>query len=150
MKLAMVAESIIVEDSGASLHKCIVDLGRDKKALQLAVDHDPEDYEMVVASFRNLSSEHDQLKICCESLLAELAQARFDAEKRVSDLEAKVKFAEACGIEIAAEGEKNLGILEVCLFNSWRDCARCMLIRFRVSEACAQRCRWRSLWWRII
>jgi hypothetical protein len=35
-----------------------------------------------------------------------LAQARSDAEKCVSNLVAKVKFAEACGVEIAAKGEK--------------------------------------------
>jgi hypothetical protein len=76
----------------------------DKKVLQLAVDHSAEDYEMVVAGSRKLYSERDQcdqLKICCESL-----QARSDAEKCVSNLVAKVKFAEACGVEIAAKGEK--------------------------------------------
>jgi hypothetical protein len=64
---------------------------------------------MVVAGSKKLSSERDQLKIRCESLQAELAQAHSDAEKRVSDLEAKVKFAEAHGIEIAVESEKKLG-----------------------------------------
>jgi hypothetical protein len=47
---------------------------------------------------------------CCESLQAKFVQARSDVEKRVSDLEVKVKFAEARGVEI-------WGILEVCLFN---------------------------------
>jgi hypothetical protein len=73
------------------------------------VDHGAEDYEMVVAGSREVSSECDQLKIHCESLQAELVQARSDAEKRVSDLEVKVKFAEARGVEIASESEKNLG-----------------------------------------
>jgi hypothetical protein len=109
MKLTKVAESIIAEDTGASLHKRIAELERDKKVLQLAVDHGAEDYEMVVVGSRKLSSECNQLKIRCESLQAELAQARSDAKNRVSDLDAKVKFAEACGVEIAAEGEKNLG-----------------------------------------
>jgi hypothetical protein len=35
--------------------------------------------------------------------------SRSDTEKCVYDLEVKVKFAEACGIEISAEGEKFLG-----------------------------------------
>jgi hypothetical protein len=44
------------------------------------VDHGAEDYEMVVAGSRELSSERDQLKICCESLQAELTQARSDTK----------------------------------------------------------------------
>jgi hypothetical protein len=39
MKLTKDAESIIAEDSGALLHKCIAELQRDKKALKLAMDH---------------------------------------------------------------------------------------------------------------
>jgi hypothetical protein len=109
MKLAKIVESIITKDSGASLHKRTMELERDKEVLQLAVDHSAEDYVMVAAGNRKLSSECDQLKTHCESLQAELAQARSDAKKCVSDLEAKVRFAEALGIEIAAEGEKILG-----------------------------------------
>jgi DNA-binding MarR family transcriptional regulator len=109
MKLTKVVESIIVEDSGASLRKRIVELERDKKVLQLAVDHSAEDYEMVVGGSRKLSSKCDQLKIRCKSLQAELAQAHSDVEKHVSDLEAKVKFAKDRGVEIATESEKNLG-----------------------------------------
>jgi hypothetical protein len=36
---------------------------------------------------------------CCESLQAKLVQARSDVEKRVSDLEVKVKFAEAVALK---------------------------------------------------
>jgi LPS O-antigen subunit length determinant protein (WzzB/FepE family) len=109
MKLNKVAESIIAEGSGASFCKRIAELERDKKALQLVVDHSVEDYKMVVAGSRTISSGRDRLKIRCESLQAELVQARSDAKKRVSNLEAKVKFAEAHGVELATEGEKNLG-----------------------------------------
>jgi hypothetical protein len=35
--------------------------------------------------------------------------SRSDTEKCVYDLEVKVKFAEACGVEISAEGEKFFG-----------------------------------------
>jgi hypothetical protein len=57
---------------------------------------------------KKLSSEHDQLKICCDNLQAELVQARSDAEKRIFGLEAKVASAEARSIEISAKGEKCL------------------------------------------
>jgi hypothetical protein len=85
-----------------------VDIERDKEALQLAMDHTAEVYEMAVVGNRKLSSERDQLKICCESLEAELAQARSDVENHVSGLESKVRFAKDRGIEIAAQGEKDL------------------------------------------
>jgi hypothetical protein len=72
------------------------------------LDHSTEDYELVVASSKKLSSERDQLKIHCDNLQDELAQACSDTEKRISDLEAKVASVEACNIEIAADGEKSL------------------------------------------
>jgi hypothetical protein len=108
MKLTKIAEGIITEDSGASLCERIADIERDKEVLQLAVDHTAEVYEMAVVGNRKLSSERDQLKICCESLEAELAQARSDVENHVSGLESKVRFAKDRGIEIAAQGEKDL------------------------------------------
>jgi hypothetical protein len=117
MKLTKVAEGIIAEDSVALLHKHVVELERDKEVLQLAVDHSAEDYEMAVVGNRKLSSERNQLKIRCESLEAELAQARSDAEKRVSDLELRVRFAKAHGVEIAAGARKICWLLKVCLLN---------------------------------
>jgi hypothetical protein len=63
---------------------------------------------MVVAGSRKLASEREQLKLQCESLQAEMAQNRSDAEKHIADLEARVKSANACSVEIAAESEKNL------------------------------------------
>jgi hypothetical protein len=56
MKLTKVAESIIAEDSGPSLHKHIAELERDKKVLQLVVDHSAKDYKMVVVGSRKLST----------------------------------------------------------------------------------------------
>jgi hypothetical protein len=108
MKLAKVAENILAEDSGASLCEHIVELEKEWGALRLALDHSAEDYELVVAGSRKLSFECDQLKICFDNLQAELAQARSDTEKCISNLETKVASAEACSIEIAANGEKSL------------------------------------------
>jgi hypothetical protein len=37
-----------------------------------------------------------------------MAQIRSDANKRIADIEAKVKFSETGSVEIVAEGNKNL------------------------------------------
>jgi hypothetical protein len=67
-----------------------------------------DDYNIVVAGCRRLASERDQLKLWCESLQAEMAQNCSYAEKHIANLEASVKSADACSVEIAAESEKNL------------------------------------------
>jgi hypothetical protein len=54
MKLTKVIETIIAEDSGDSLWKCIAELERDKDALQRVVDLNAEDYDLVVAGIKNL------------------------------------------------------------------------------------------------
>jgi hypothetical protein len=54
MKLTKVIETIIAEDSGDSLWKCIAELERDKDALQRVVDLNAEDYDLVVAGNKNL------------------------------------------------------------------------------------------------
>jgi chromosome segregation ATPase len=108
MKLTKVVENIITEDSGAPLRERIADLEKRREALQLALEHSHEDYELAVADCKKLSSECDQLKIRCDSLQSELAQGRSDAEKRISDLEAKVASAEARSTEIAIESKKSL------------------------------------------
>jgi hypothetical protein len=108
MKLTKVAIGVVDENIGASLRKRMAELKRDKEVLRLAVDHSAEHYEMAIVGNRKLSSEHDQLKIRCESLEDELAQAHSDPKNHVSDLESRVRFAKARGVEIAAEGEKKL------------------------------------------
>jgi chromosome segregation ATPase len=108
MKLAKVTENILAKDSGAPLRERIAELEKERGVLRLALDHSAEDYELFVAGSRKLSSERDQLKIRCDNLQAELAQAHSDAEKRISDLEAKVASIEVRNIEIATEGEKSL------------------------------------------
>jgi SMC interacting uncharacterized protein involved in chromosome segregation len=107
MKLTEVAKTIIAEDRGDLLQKCITELERDKDALR-DVDHNSEDYDLMAVGNRKLASERDQLNLHCKSLQAEVAQVRFDAGKHIADLEAKVKSAKTRNIEIAADGDKNL------------------------------------------
>jgi hypothetical protein len=76
--------------------------------LRLALDHSAEDYDIVVAGSIKLCSKRDQLKIRSDNLQAELAQARYDAEKQISDLEVKVVSAEGRSVEIVPKGEKSL------------------------------------------
>jgi hypothetical protein len=76
--------------------------------LRLALDHSAEDYDIVVAGSIKLCSKRDQLKIRSDNLQAELAQARYNAEKQISDLEVKVVSAEGRSVEIVAKGEKSL------------------------------------------
>jgi hypothetical protein len=57
VKLARVAENILAEDSSAPLHEPIAELEKERGALQLALDHSTEDYEIAVAGSRKLSSE---------------------------------------------------------------------------------------------
>jgi FtsZ-binding cell division protein ZapB len=68
MKLTRAVEAIIAEDSGMLLPKHIVELEKDKDALQRTVDHGIKDYDMLVTSNKNLSSEHDELKSHCKGL----------------------------------------------------------------------------------
>jgi hypothetical protein len=72
------------------------------------MDHNAEDYDLVVAGNRKLASKSGQLKLHCESMQVEVAQVCFDADECIADLEVKVKSAETHSVEIAAEGDKNL------------------------------------------
>jgi hypothetical protein len=85
-----------------------MELERDKDVLQCAMDLNMADYDLVVAGNKKLASERVQLNLHCGSLQAEMAQICFDADKHIFDLEAKVKFAVTCSVEIAAEGNKKL------------------------------------------
>jgi hypothetical protein len=136
MKLAKVVENILAEDSGAPLHERIAKLEKEWGVLWLALDHSTEDYELVVAGSRKLCSEHDQLKIHCDNMQAELVQAHSNAEKHISDLEAKVASTEAHNIKIAAEGKKSLRDF------SSSECTICMLREFKASEVCVWQCQW--------
>jgi hypothetical protein len=108
VKLTKVAETIIAKDSSDSFWKRITELGRDEDVLQCAVDLNDEDFDLVVAGNKKLASERDQLNLRCENLHAAVVQIHSDANKRIADLELKVKSAETHSVEIAAEGDKNL------------------------------------------
>jgi hypothetical protein len=86
MKLTSAAETIIAEDSGASLHNHVTELEKDKNVLQRVVDLVIEDYNLVVTGNKKLASEHDKLKHRCEGLKAELSEARSDAIKELAIL----------------------------------------------------------------
>jgi hypothetical protein len=49
VKLTKVVETIIADDSGDLLQKCIADFEGEKDALQRTVDLNAEDYDLVVA-----------------------------------------------------------------------------------------------------
>jgi hypothetical protein len=68
MKLTRAAATIIGEDSGASLHSRITELGKDKDTVQLAINHGIEHYDLLLAGNKKLSSERDKLKHHCEDL----------------------------------------------------------------------------------
>jgi chromosome segregation ATPase len=108
MKLTKIAEIFIGEDSGAPFRERIAELEKDQKVLQSALSNLDEDYKLVAPGNRKLSLERDELKVCCDSLQAELSSAHSDAEKRISSLEAKVVSAEARSAEIAIESKKSL------------------------------------------
>jgi hypothetical protein len=108
MKLTRAAGTIIAVDSGAPLHRRVMELEKDKDALQHAIDHGIKDYDLPLTDNKNLASEHDELKYRCEGLQAELAEARSDAEKRVVILEVKVRSVKAHIIDVASAGEKRL------------------------------------------
>jgi hypothetical protein len=108
MKLTRVDGTIIAEDSGASLRRCVVELEKDKDTLQRTVDHGIKDYNLLVMGNKSLASERDELKSRCKGLQAELAKTRSNAEKRVAALEVKVRSAEAHSIDVASTGEKHL------------------------------------------
>jgi SMC interacting uncharacterized protein involved in chromosome segregation len=112
MKLTSAAETIIAEDSGASLHNRVTELEKDKNALQRVVDLVIEDYNLVVTGNKKLASECDKLKHRCEGLKAELSEARSDAHKRIDNLEPRVRSVKACSVDVATDSKKRLGDFE--------------------------------------
>jgi SMC interacting uncharacterized protein involved in chromosome segregation len=112
VKLTSFAEDITAEDSGESFRDCIAELEKDKDMLQHVLNLRVEDYNLVVAGNEKLASECDKLRQRCEGLVAELSKTRSNAWRRIEDLEARVKSAEARSVDIAAEGEKCLRDIE--------------------------------------
>jgi hypothetical protein len=59
------------------------------------VDRSIEDYNLLVMGNKSLLSERNELKCHCEDLQVALVETCSNTKKRVADLEAKVKSAEA-------------------------------------------------------
>jgi hypothetical protein len=108
VKLTKDAETIITEDSGASLRQRIAELEAQKNTLQHVVDNGIEDYDMMLEGNKSLLAECDDFRFCCEDLQVELVEVHSDAKKQIADLEAKVESAEAHSVDIAATDERRL------------------------------------------
>jgi hypothetical protein len=76
------------------------------------MDNGVEDYHLPMEGNKSLLVVCNDFRYHCEGLKVELAEVRSDAEKRIADLEVKVKFAEAHIIDVAAADEKRLRDLE--------------------------------------
>jgi hypothetical protein len=80
--------------------------------LQRVVDNGVEDYNLLMEGNKSLLVERNDFHYSCEDLKAELVEVRFDAEKRTTNLEVRVKTAEAHSVDVAAAGEKRLSDFE--------------------------------------
>jgi hypothetical protein len=116
--LTKAAETIIAEDSGASLHQCIVELEAKKNTLQRDVDNGIEGYDLLLEGNKSLLAERDDFCYCCEDLQVELAVVRSDAKKKIADLEVKVESVEARSVDVVAAGERCLKDFEDELIHS--------------------------------
>jgi hypothetical protein len=120
--LTKVAETIIVEDSGASLCQRIAELEAENSrlkdatvesvetigTLQRTVDNGVNDYNLLLEGNKSLLVERNDFRYRCEDLKAKLAEAHSDAQKKVADLEARVRVVEAHSVDVAATDEKRL------------------------------------------
>jgi hypothetical protein len=120
--LTKAAKAIIAEDSGASLHQCVVELEAENSqlkataaesagmisTLQCAVDIGVKDYALLMEGYKSLLAQRDDFHHHCEGLEVEVAEVGFDAKKKVADLEGRVKCAKAHSVDIAATGQERL------------------------------------------
>jgi hypothetical protein len=67
-----------------------------------------EGYSLLLEGNKSLLAERIDFRCRCEDLWVELVEVRCDAKKRIADLEAKVKFAEANSIDVPVADEKHL------------------------------------------
>jgi hypothetical protein len=72
------------------------------------VDNGVDDYSLLMMGNKSLLAERDDFKYHCEDLKAELMEVHSEAKKRLADLEVRVKSTEACCVDIATAGEKQL------------------------------------------
>jgi hypothetical protein len=150
MKLTKAAETIIAEDNGALIQKCIAELEKDKQMLQRVMDHSAEDYDLPMAGNRKLVSQRDHIKHRCESPQAKLVQVRSNTERQVADLKRGLGLPKPAALTLPPRVRKNCEISRVGLFKSWKGCASCMLTTFRPLGACVHRCRLGNLQLKII
>jgi hypothetical protein len=106
--LTKAVETIITQDSGASLCQHITELEAEKNMLQCTVENGIEDYDLLLEGNKSLLAERDDFRYHCEDLQAELAEVCSRAKKQIADLEVKVESAEGHSAEVAAAGEKRL------------------------------------------
>jgi hypothetical protein len=66
--LTKAAETIITEDSGASLYQHIAELEAEKKTLHHALDNGIEDHDLLLEGNKNLLVAHGDFRYCCENL----------------------------------------------------------------------------------
>jgi hypothetical protein len=63
--LTKAAETIIAEDSGASLRQHIAELEAEKNLLQRAVENGIEDYDLLLEGNKSLLAERDDFRYHC-------------------------------------------------------------------------------------
>jgi predicted RNase H-like nuclease (RuvC/YqgF family) len=139
MRLAKVADGTIKEDSSAPLQKHITELQMSEKGLQRVVEQWTEDYDLVVSGNKKLASKCDQLKTRCEGLQNELALARSESEKRISELENRLASVKPTTRRSLKRARRNYTIFRVLLFNNLSKFMIFMLRESRESGACVWR-----------
>jgi hypothetical protein len=97
------ADTIITENSGASVRQRIAELEAEKKMPQRALDNGIEDY-----GNKSLLAECDDFCHHCEDLQAKLVKVHSGTKKQIADLEVKIESAKAHNADVDAAGEKRL------------------------------------------
>jgi hypothetical protein len=105
--LTKAAETIITEDSGASLYQRIAELKAEKNTLHHALDNGIEDHDLLLEGNKSLLVAHGDFCYCCENLQADLVEVLSTAKKQIVDLEVKIESAKAHSTDVAATGEKH-------------------------------------------
>jgi hypothetical protein len=59
------------------------------------VDNGVDDYNLLLEGNKSLLAERNDFHYRCEDLKDELAEAHYDAQKKTTDLESRVRAAEA-------------------------------------------------------
>jgi hypothetical protein len=70
--------------------------------------HSVDDYNLLMVGNESMLAERNELRYHTEDLESELVKACADSVENIATLEAKLKSAEAHGVDVAADGEKHL------------------------------------------